>query len=229
MTWSYVQGTGGTNFAVAYPSNVQSGSLLVVGLAGDRGTTTSPSTPTDTVGTSYASLGTGDDTTNGVFAQWWYGISSSAGANTVTFTNMLNFDAYIVGEWSVSAGTIALTGTAIGRVANHTSADDNIASNSISPSPGVGDVTVGLNVETGANVVVSAGSFFGKRAETALEGFPGNSVTFEDNILYGIAVPTATFTGDASGRSICFAAAFTVGGGSPQTSYYTRSRRIARR
>lgn len=74
-----VQGVNVASAAVAFPANVGNGSLLTVQLGGFSTTTVAVS---DTLGTSYATLGRASTTLNSAFIS--YGIAPSAGACTVT-------------------------------------------------------------------------------------------------------------------------------------------------
>lgn len=213
-TWTFEQGTGGNGNSFAFPSNVKAGSLLIAACAGDNGVT--PSTPTDTQGNGYSLLSAVNDTTNGIRITWWYAIAGSASANSITFTNMSAFDAYLVAEYSVDAGTISLDTDDDGNLRNHLATTDNITSDSISTSV-ADELIVGLNVEDGSDVIITEGTGFTKRVETNLEGFTGNPVTLEDKTLASPGSTAATFTGDAAGTGAAFVAAFkTSAAPSPQ-------------
>lgn len=204
-TWTLEQGTGSNVNSFDFPSNVKAGSLLLSATAGDRGTT--PATPVDSLVNTWNSLGAVDDATNGIRMAWWYAIANGAGADSITFTNMSAFDAYMIAEFSVDAGTISLDVKDNGNLRDHTNATNNITSGSVSVTVAEA-LVIGFNVEDGANVTITAGTNFAKRVETNLEGFPGNPVTFESYKKPSSGSIAATFTSDVSGRGAAFVAAF---------------------
>lgn len=221
LTWTREQGTGGNVNSFDFPANVKAGTVLIAATAGDNGTT--PSAPVDTLTNTWVQLGTVDDTTNGIRITWWYAISNGAGANSITFTNMGAFDAYLIEEWSVSAGTVTLDNKDTGNLRDHTNATDNIVSGSFSTVV-ADELVIGFNVEDGANVVISAGTGFVKHTETNLEGFTGNPVTLEAMTKASPGSVSALFTGDASGRGAAFVAAFksSAASGGPTTPGHYR-------
>lgn len=220
--WTIEQANGGNSSpALAFPSNVKAGSLLI-GVCGGDDTTSPVNTPTDTRGNSWTLIRNQDDATNGIRAVWWYAIANGAGADTVTFTNMGAFDFYQCLEVSVDSGTIEIdesggTPKQNGQAANHTNAANNISSGNITPT--VNDAFIlGFACEDGADNTYSAGTNYSliAAANTNLNGIALAPVRLEQQTLASPAAVAATFTGNASGRAIAMVAAFrAVGGATP--------------
>lgn len=215
--WTFEQGTGGNVNSFDFPLNVKSGSALIAATAGDR--TVTPATPVDSLVNTWNILGTVDDTTNSIRMAWWYAISNGAGANSITFTNMSSFDAYLIAEFSVDTGTISLDTSDSGNLRNHLGTTDNITSGTISTAV-TDELIVGLNVEDGSDVVLTEGTGFVPRVTTNLEGVVGNPVMLESKTLASPGSVAATFTADAAGTGAAFVAAFKTTAGAVTVSPY---------
>lgn len=90
------------NAGLAFPNNVKSGSLIVVAIEQDG--TFAITAPVDTLGTLFAECYTQPVSGNNQRIGMWAGITGSAGANTVTPTDISTFDAIAIAEYSFSSG-----------------------------------------------------------------------------------------------------------------------------
>lgn len=104
MAWTLEQATAAATNNVAFGSNVKAASLLIVGMDHDTGG--SSGLPTDTLGNVYALLDT-TDLAGGQRVSWYYVVTASAGANTVTGQTG-SFAGITVAEFSATGGTISL-------------------------------------------------------------------------------------------------------------------------
>lgn len=222
--WTFEQGVGNNNNnALAFPGDVKADSLLVIAQGGDNNGA-QPSTPTDSKGNTWNLIRFMNDATDDFTLTWWYAISNGAGADTVTFQGLLDFDCHILVEFSVDSGTIEIDesgGTAIenGSVANHTNAADNISSGNITPT--VDDTLILCTaIETSALVTFTQGTNYTERAATELPPPAPSGAPFklESRTLASPAAVAGTWTAGASGRASCFAAAFRAVGGPPPTA-----------
>lgn len=221
--WTFEQGDGeNTTNVVPFPGNVKAGSLLVAIEGGDNNGA-QPSAPTDTKGNTWNLIRFMNDATDDFTLTWWYAIANGAGADTITFDPPLDFDSFIIAEFSVDSGTIEIDesgGTEIenGSVANHTNAADNVSSGNITPT--VNDALILCTaVETSALVTFTQGTDFLERVATELPPPAPSGAPFklESRVLASPAAVAGTWTANASGRATCFAAAFRAVGGPPPT------------
>jgi hypothetical protein len=216
-TWTFEQGTGSnTSNVVAFPSNVKSGTLLIAVAQGEG--TSALSTPTDSRSNTWTLIRQVNDATANQCLAWWYAISNGAGACTVTHPNLPDFECYIVAEYSVDSGTISIddnAGTKIenGQAANHTTASNNTTSGSFT-TQGADRLIVGVTAENTAAVTFTAGTNYTTRVTTSLSNTGGAApMTMESKALASAGAAAATWTANASGRSINVGAAFKATGG----------------
>jgi hypothetical protein len=215
-TLEQAKGTPGTE-PVAFDNNVKSGSLLVAFEAANPAST-DPGVPTDTRGTSYTRIRRVVDTPSTLIGVWWYGIAPSAGANTIDFITGNNFRSYIIAEFSVDSGTIAIDDTAgtpveNGQVmASNTTATDNVTSGSMT-TQGTDRLIVGVVAANNNGATVTAGTNYTQSAATNQEGFAGNPTKMEYRTLAAAGAVEGTWTSSANiGGASVLAAAFKATG-----------------
>lgn len=232
--WTFEQGIGNNNNdSLAFSNNVKAGSLLVIAQGGDNNGV-QPTTPTDTRGNTWNLIRFMNDATDDVTLTWWYAISNGAGADTVTFQGLLDFNCHILSEFSVDSGTIEIDesgGTDIenGTVANHTNAANNISSGTFTPT--VADTLILCTaIETSALVTFTQGTNFTERVATELPPPAPSGAPFklESRTLASPASTSGTWTASASGRATCFGAAFRAVGAAPPPDTTTRRYQIRR-
>lgn len=220
--WTFEQGIGSAGIEpLAFSNNVKANSLLVACLAANPAAT-APSPPTDTRGTSYTSIRRVVDAPSTLMAEWWWGVAPSAGANTVDFITGNNFRSYIIAEFSVDSGTIAIddnAGTPVenGQVmASNTTAGDNVTSGTFT-TQGSDRLVVGWIADNNAGATLTAGSGFSERVATNQEGFAGNPTKLESLVLAAAGSTAGTWTASANmGGASVLAAAFKATGGGAQ-------------
>lgn len=142
MAWAFVKqnatlGAGVTSQATAFGSNVAAGSLIIVAVhCNGTGTTVSGTKPADTRGTNYTACAAPVTLAGLGMAQLWYGITPSAGADTVTVTPSVSDTVYVgVAEYSgiqpvpfdVPAGTSGTSTTPASGNTAATATDNELA------------------------------------------------------------------------------------------------------
>lgn len=217
-TWTFEQATSTTTSnAVAYAGNVKSGSLLIAAICTNPTAynPTEPNAVTDSLGNTWTRLRKVDDAGNAQCGVWWYAISGSAGANTVTIPAGTSFQAYLIGEWSVDSGTISLDGTnETGQISTISTTTDSGTSGTITPS--VNDaLLVGFwgTTNGGLSSVLDPGTNWTERVQTGQNAFADGLCSLESRVLASPAATAATFTSGASSQGLAAIAAFKTSGG----------------
>jgi len=214
-TWTHEQTTGGTSAGpLAYGLNVKSGSLLVIMFENDGADSDLSGLPTDTRGTVYQLIRKEIPAGSTQRFGWYYGISPSAGANTVTFTGLgTSFSAVKAAEWSVDTGTISIDAENGGKK-NAVVGTDSLTSVSVTASTNNSLVLGMCGTDDGVGSVVTAGTNWTDRNLTGLSGSPSDSFQTQSRILASAGSVQSVWTiGTATFDGAAYVAVFKVDGG----------------
>lgn len=191
MAWTHEQTavSPGTT-PLAYASNVKAGSLLVAMMCHSPDDL-APAAPTDSLGNVYSLIQQGVDPTHDQGSSWWWAVSISAGANTVTFRGGASFDAYMISEYSTSVGSPSLGPVAFTYISSAVTTPDGVTSPSvITPTDGCLVLGFAQNTAGSGAATLTAGTGFTARGTTTLEGTGGQAAV--QTISKELASPGST-------------------------------------
>ena len=165
MAYAHVQSNKGYDYtsalAVAFPSNVTAGNLLLCLMVGAESAPAGTGPVTDTRGNTWSAIGTAD-ATSGFWIHGFYCIANGSGANTCTSHMNGGYSSYhavLVAEYSGIASTNPLdvenkaTGSGTGPTVSITTTNAN-------------DLVIGWETDTSStNITITEGSGYTMRQE----------------------------------------------------------------